>query len=66
MYVSKRCNEEKNFGILFLVKGIKIRPDPLPYQNDKRREFCSRYDGYGDFCSGNNQLKKNNENIVFH
>jgi hypothetical protein len=36
----------------YLVKGIKIRPDPLPYRNDKRRDFCSRYDGYGDFCSG--------------
>jgi hypothetical protein len=37
---------------LCLVKGIKIRPDPLPFRNDKRRDFCSRYDGYGDFCSG--------------
>jgi hypothetical protein len=37
---------------IFLVKGIKIRPDPLPFRNDKRRDFCSRYDGYGDFCSG--------------
>ena len=36
-----------------LVKGVKIRPDPLPFRNDKRRDFCSRYDGYGDFCSGN-------------
>ncbi|CAF3773594.1 unnamed protein product [Rotaria sordida] len=42
----------------FLVKGVPIRPDPLPYRNDKRREFCSRYDGYGDFCTGTN-LDKN-------
>ncbi len=39
--------------ILFSVKGNKIRPDPLPFHNDKRRDFCSRHDGYGDFCSGN-------------
>ncbi len=39
-------------NIFILVKGIKIRPDPLPFRNDKRRDFCSRYDGYGDFCSG--------------
>ena len=38
--------------IVLSVKGIKIRPDPLPFRNDKRRDFCSRYDGYGDFCSG--------------
>ncbi|CAF1035789.1 unnamed protein product [Rotaria sp. Silwood1] len=36
------------------VKGMKIRPDPLPFRNDKRRDFCSRYDGYGDFCSDAN------------
>lgn len=36
----------------FLVKGVKIRPDPVPFRNDKRRDFCSRYDGYGEFCSG--------------
>ena len=39
-----------------LVKGIKIRPDPLPFRNDKRRDFCSRYDGYGDFCSGKKRV----------
>lgn len=33
------------------LKGIQIRPDPIPYRNDKRREFCLRYEGYGDFCS---------------
>ena len=47
--------------LLILVKGVKIRPDPLPYQNDKRREFCSRYDGYGDFCSGNDRFGVNDE-----
>lgn len=36
------------------LKGVKIRPDPLPFRNDKRRDFCSRYDGYGDFCSDAN------------
>ena len=39
--------------ILTIVKGLKIRPDPLPNMNDKRRDFCSRYDGYGDFCISN-------------
>jgi hypothetical protein len=24
-------------------KGLKIRPDPLPELNDKRRDFCSRF-----------------------
>ncbi|CAF4346235.1 unnamed protein product, partial [Rotaria sp. Silwood2] len=41
-------------NLKFLVKGVPIRPDPLPYQNNKRRDFCSRYDGYGDFCSDTN------------
>jgi hypothetical protein len=35
---------------------MKIRPDPLPVLNDKRRDFCSRFDGYGDFCSSNFKL----------
>jgi hypothetical protein len=43
-------------GLIFLVRGVKIRPDPLPYRNDQRREFCSHYDGYGDFCNGNDSL----------
>lgn len=33
---------------------MRIRPDPLPNQNDRRRDFCSRYDGYGDFCANEN------------
>lgn len=39
-----------NLYLVNTVKGLKIRPDPLPNMNDKRRDFCSRYDGYGDFC----------------
>lgn len=34
-----------------LVKGMRIRPDPLPVINDRRRDFCSKFDGYGDFCT---------------
>jgi hypothetical protein len=57
MCIPQTCeykNELKTRKKFFLVKGIKIRPDSLPYQNDKRRDFCSRYDGYGDFCSDTN------------
>ncbi|CAF1042224.1 unnamed protein product [Rotaria sordida] len=49
---------DKRMCIPQTLKGVPIRPDPLPYRNDKRREFCSRYDGYGDFCTGTN-LDKN-------
>lgn len=35
---------------------MRIRPDPLPNMNDGRRDFCSRYDGYGDFCTCKNWL----------
>ncbi|UJR23354.1 hypothetical protein I4U23_026366 [Adineta vaga] len=42
---------DKRMCVPQTLKGIKIRPDPLPFRNDKRRDFCSRYDGYGDFCS---------------
>ncbi|CAF3774801.1 unnamed protein product [Adineta steineri] len=45
---------DKRMCIPQTLKGIKIRPDPLPFRNDKRRDFCSRYDGYGDFCSDTN------------
>jgi hypothetical protein len=31
---------------------MKIRPDPLPVSNNQRRQFCSKFDGYGDFCFG--------------
>ncbi|CAF3620300.1 unnamed protein product [Rotaria socialis] len=45
---------DKRLCVPQTLKGIKIRPDPLPFRNDKRRDFCSRYDGYGDFCSDTN------------
>ena len=41
---------------VFAVKGSKIKPDPLANKNEKRRKFCAKYDGYGDFCEGNFQL----------
>ena len=37
---------------------MKIRPDPLPVSNDPRREFCSKFDGYGDFCYDHNVDKQ--------
>ena len=37
---------------MFVVQGSKIKPDPLAGKNEKRRKFCSKYDGYGDFCEG--------------
>ncbi|CAF0885021.1 unnamed protein product, partial [Didymodactylos carnosus] len=45
---------DKRLCVPQTLRGIKIRPDPLPSRNDKRRDFCSRYDGYGDFCSDTN------------
>ena len=36
----------------FVVKGNQIKPDPLSTKNSKRREFCAKHDGYGDFCDG--------------
>ncbi|CAF3535907.1 unnamed protein product [Rotaria sordida] len=51
-----------SISALKTIKGMKIRPDPLPFRNDKRRDFCSRYDGYGDFCSDTN-VDKNLANI---
>ncbi|CAF1025896.1 unnamed protein product [Adineta ricciae] len=36
------------------LRGQPIRPDPIPYHNDRRREFCSHYEDYGDFCSETN------------
>lgn len=55
---------DESKSIRFLVKGVKIRPDPLPYRNDKRRDFCSRYDGYGDFCNGNYSLIESTKNYI--
>ncbi|CAF0787597.1 unnamed protein product [Adineta ricciae] len=45
---------DKRMCVPQTLKGVKVRPDPLPFRNDKRRDFCSRYDGYGDFCSDAN------------
>lgn len=45
---------DRRFCVPQTLKGLKIRPDPLPNMNDKRRDFCSRYDGYGDFCISEN------------
>ena len=37
--------------VLFVsVKGSKIKPDPLANKNEKRRNFCAKFDGYGEFC----------------
>ena len=41
---------------MFVVQGSKIKPDPLAGKNEKRRKFCSKYDGYGDFCEGKTKL----------
>ncbi|ELU14958.1 hypothetical protein CAPTEDRAFT_220050 [Capitella teleta] len=32
------------------IVGSKIKPDPLANKNEKRRNFCAKFDGYGDFC----------------
>jgi len=45
---------DSKFCVPQTLKGLRIRPDPLPIMNDKRRDFCSRYDGYGDFCMNEN------------
>jgi len=50
--------KNKTNHFVLIVKGIQIRPDPIPYRNDKRREFCSRHEGYGDFCNGRNSSKR--------
>ena len=36
----------------FLVKGTKVRPDPMLGKNEAKRKFCAKFDGYGDFCLG--------------
>lgn len=45
---------DKKFCVSQALAGQRIRPDPLPNMNDGRRDFCSRYDGYGDFCTNEN------------
>lgn len=33
---------------------MKVRPDPTVAQrNEAKRHFCEKYDGYEDFCDGN-------------
>lgn len=49
---------DKKLCVPQTLKGMKIRPDPLPNMNDKRRSFCSKYDGYGDFCLNENIDKR--------
>ena len=45
---------DKRFCVSKTLTGQRIRPDPLPNTNDGRKDFCSRYDGYGDFCTSEN------------
>ncbi|XP_045167316.2 protein O-linked-mannose beta-1,2-N-acetylglucosaminyltransferase 1-like [Mercenaria mercenaria] len=32
------------------IEGSDMIPDPPANRNDVRREFCKKYDGYGEFC----------------
>lgn len=32
------------------IVGSQVIPDPPANRNDIRREFCKKYDGYGEFC----------------
>lgn len=35
------------------MDGQKVRPDPTVHaRNEAKRHFCSKYDGYEDFCDG--------------
>ncbi|CAD5116276.1 DgyrCDS5183 [Dimorphilus gyrociliatus] len=43
---------DKRLCVSTKLKGTKIRPDPMSRKNEKRRKFCSKYDGYEDFCEG--------------
>ncbi|XP_064633675.1 protein O-linked-mannose beta-1,2-N-acetylglucosaminyltransferase 1-like [Lineus longissimus] len=44
---------DKKMCIPTRIQGYRIKPDPLVNRNMKRREFCSKFDGYGDFCDVN-------------
>ncbi|XP_013395204.1 protein O-linked-mannose beta-1,2-N-acetylglucosaminyltransferase 1 [Lingula anatina] len=44
---------EKKLCIPKKLEGKTIKIDPVARRNDKRREFCKKYEGYGDFCEGN-------------
>lgn len=51
-FTSFQNKELVHFGV-FLVDGLKTVKNRLPKaQNMLRRHFCSRYDGYEDFCDG--------------
>lgn len=39
-----------SFCVPNTIKGTEIIPDPQVSRNDARREFCKKYDGYGEFC----------------
>lgn len=45
---------DRRFCVPQTLKGMIIKPDPSSLINDKRRDFCSRFDGYGDFCTSEN------------
>jgi len=49
---SELFNERCCACIFVSVRGNQIKPDPLSTRNSKRREFCAKHDGYGDFCDG--------------
>lgn len=38
------------FCVPSTIHGSEIIPDPQVSRNDARREFCKKYDGYGEFC----------------
>ncbi|XP_052214269.1 protein O-linked-mannose beta-1,2-N-acetylglucosaminyltransferase 1-like isoform X1 [Dreissena polymorpha] len=40
-----------SFCVSSKVQSTNYIPDPVARRNDVKREFCKKYDGYGDFCS---------------
>ena len=38
------------FCVPNVIQGSEIIPDPQVSRNDARRDFCKKYDGYGEFC----------------
>ena len=50
--------------MFMLVIGKKIQPDPLSSKNMKRRNFCTKFDGYGDFCDGKSKFGTLNNNTL--
>ena len=39
-----------------LAKGESIIPDKMNMKNTKKREFCKKFDGYGEFCAGKKKI----------